>query len=67
MCFQLENEEVPAQPVAMAMIVPPAPPPYESETASGVTSDTQPGNSLAQCLSKLITVIFFSNMSPSAY
>ncbi|KAK7098016.1 NEDD4 family-interacting protein 1-like isoform X1 [Littorina saxatilis] len=27
----LENEEVPAQPVAMAMIVPPAPPPYEAE------------------------------------
>ncbi|KAL8566735.1 hypothetical protein ACOMHN_050383 [Nucella lapillus] len=39
----LENEEEePAQPVAMAMIVPPAPPPYESETAASATSNAPP-------------------------
>ncbi|XP_076467416.1 NEDD4 family-interacting protein 1-like [Babylonia areolata] len=38
----LENEEVAAQPVAMAMIVPPAPPPYDSETATSAASSAQP-------------------------
>ncbi|KAL8603185.1 hypothetical protein ACOMHN_032631 [Nucella lapillus] len=36
------EEEAPAQPVAMAMIVPPAPPPYELEAATGGVGETQP-------------------------
>lgn len=40
--LQLENEQVPAEPVAMVMIEPAAPPPYAASTEDG--SQTQPGN-----------------------